>query len=428
MKCPKCGFVQADQNDTCKKCGKDLIAFKKKLGIRSFHPVSRPTPRTAAKLDAQSKRHAEMDRLALQKAQLQTEKAKVLAAQRAQEETGKLAAERKLIEKERLKLRAARIELEAKREQELQRLEAERKKQQQEQLEQEKEMLRLEQARLEAEQEKERQRQMREQRERERQLLFREKEELERKKREEKEQAAKIEEERKKVEEEKKRIEQARRQQGQDGRLLEEQKEKAEAAILGTSRLGESPVRQFTSTTAASKKQVDFPPEAPEFEQSEQDRRETEEPIPDLVVVLKGGFFHRMLAGIVDLALIGAGLFLFLMVGNMVFSWGTPGGQGLGWKAFLLLTMPVYILTVILASGYFTYFHSSFGQTPGKKLLRLKLVDYKGRVPAYSTSFLRFVAALFCLLFVGMGYFWIGLDLNKQGWHDKISQTIVIRV
>lgn len=430
MKCPKCGFVQADQNDTCKKCGKDLIAFKKKLGIQSYRPISRPTPRTAPRLDAQSTRRAEMDRLALQKAQLQTEKAKTLQAQEAKKETEKLAEERKKIEEERLKLRATRIELEAKREQERARLETERKRQEKERLEQEKEMLRIEQARLETQKEKERQHQVKEQRELERQQLLQEHEELERKKREEAELADKIEREKKQIEAEKLRVEQAQKRRAQQELLLEKEKKEAEADISDASSLGSSPVRQFSTGTVPLKQEVDFPPDERQEETvlPEREEEEIEQPVPDLVVVKKGGFFRRILAGTVDLVLIGAGIFIFLTAGNLVFSWGAPAGQGLGWKAFLFLTIPVYILTVILASGYFTYFHSSFGQTPGKKLLRLKIVDYKGRVPAYSTSFLRFVASLFCLLLVGMGYFWIGLDLNKQGWHDKISQTVVIRV
>jgi uncharacterized RDD family membrane protein YckC len=30
-------------------------------------------------------------------------------------------------------------------------------------------------------------------------------------------------------------------------------------------------------------------------------------------------------------------------------------------------------------------------------------------------------------LALGMGFFWIGLDKRKQGWHDKMANTVVIR-
>jgi uncharacterized RDD family membrane protein YckC len=34
------------------------------------------------------------------------------------------------------------------------------------------------------------------------------------------------------------------------------------------------------------------------------------------------------------------------------------------------------------------------------------------------------VVASFC---IGIGYLWIAFDPRKQGWHDKIVRTIVIR-
>ena len=48
MKCPKCGYFGSDYLDTCKKCGKDLLEEKAKLGLRSIklrNPHPRPTPK-----------------------------------------------------------------------------------------------------------------------------------------------------------------------------------------------------------------------------------------------------------------------------------------------------------------------------------------------------------------------------------------------
>ncbi|MCA1747497.1 MAG: hypothetical protein LC655_07350, partial [Bacteroidales bacterium] len=35
MKCPKCGYNSFDYLDSCKKCGKDLVEFKQRFGIKS---------------------------------------------------------------------------------------------------------------------------------------------------------------------------------------------------------------------------------------------------------------------------------------------------------------------------------------------------------------------------------------------------------
>jgi len=45
MKCPKCGFNSFEFHDTCKKCGKDLIAFKASHNIRPLvHPRKKDEP------------------------------------------------------------------------------------------------------------------------------------------------------------------------------------------------------------------------------------------------------------------------------------------------------------------------------------------------------------------------------------------------
>ncbi len=38
MKCPKCGYISFDYNDTCPKCNKDLSAVRGKLNLYSFEP------------------------------------------------------------------------------------------------------------------------------------------------------------------------------------------------------------------------------------------------------------------------------------------------------------------------------------------------------------------------------------------------------
>ncbi|MCZ7583402.1 MAG: RDD family protein [Deltaproteobacteria bacterium] len=77
---------------------------------------------------------------------------------------------------------------------------------------------------------------------------------------------------------------------------------------------------------------------------------------------------------------------------------------------------------------YYTFFLGSTGQSPGMMVFGLKVVNRRGDTIGYSLAFLRYVASLFSLLFLGMGIWWIPLDLNKQGWHDKLAQSVVIRV
>ena len=39
----------------------------------------------------------------------------------------------------------------------------------------------------------------------------------------------------------------------------------------------------------------------------------------------------------------------------------------------------------------------------------------------------RYVASVLSLLALGLGYFWIVVDPRKQGWHDKLAGTVVVR-
>jgi uncharacterized RDD family membrane protein YckC len=39
----------------------------------------------------------------------------------------------------------------------------------------------------------------------------------------------------------------------------------------------------------------------------------------------------------------------------------------------------------------------------------------------------RYVMALVGILCVGLGYLWIVIDPRRQGWHDKLVRTLVVR-
>ena len=39
MKCPKCGYISFDFNDTCPKCNRDLSEVKRRLNIFPFKPI-----------------------------------------------------------------------------------------------------------------------------------------------------------------------------------------------------------------------------------------------------------------------------------------------------------------------------------------------------------------------------------------------------
>ncbi|MGZ3579185.1 MAG: RDD family protein, partial [Syntrophales bacterium] len=89
----------------------------------------------------------------------------------------------------------------------------------------------------------------------------------------------------------------------------------------------------------------------------------------------------------------------------------------------------IYLLmTVFISMFYFTYFHGAAGQTPGKMIFGLKVVQSTGEQMTFGLAFLRWVGYIISAIIFYLGFAWIAFDPKKQGWHDKIAGTVVVRV
>ena len=82
----------------------------------------------------------------------------------------------------------------------------------------------------------------------------------------------------------------------------------------------------------------------------------------------------------------------------------------------------------LLSVVYYVVLTGLRGQTLGKLTLGIIVVNGQGEAPGIGRAALReivgkFVSAIVILL----GYFWIGWDREKRGWHDHIGGTYVVR-
>ena len=83
-------------------------------------------------------------------------------------------------------------------------------------------------------------------------------------------------------------------------------------------------------------------------------------------------------------------------------------------------------LTLPISIGYFTYFFGN-GQTLGMKALKIKLCRTDGTYPiGYGKGFVRVIGMSISVMAIGLGFLWIAIDKNKQGWHDKMAGTYVV--
>jgi len=83
-----------------------------------------------------------------------------------------------------------------------------------------------------------------------------------------------------------------------------------------------------------------------------------------------------------------------------------------------------YILPAIAVLVFWSYKSA----TPGKMATRLTIVDAKtGNKPTTQQFVIRYIGYYIATLPLGLGILWVVFDKRKQGWHDKMANTVVIR-
>lgn len=114
-------------------------------------------------------------------------------------------------------------------------------------------------------------------------------------------------------------------------------------------------------------------------------------------------------------ALLMLGSFLYVpVVGNML---PAPLGRAL-YQIFLLA----------IGFFYFTGFWVRGGQTLGLRTWKLRLVARDGGSATWTQATQRFVLALVSWLCLGLGFLWALVDREKLTWHDRFSDTRLVRV
>ena len=137
------------------------------------------------------------------------------------------------------------------------------------------------------------------------------------------------------------------------------------------------------------------------------------------------GFWIRVLASIIDLIIF---LCLLFIVGYIYLYIASDGFQKFvefsGPESLLLN----YLIQFVISCLWFIPFWVWVGANPGKMICGLKIVNMDESDIGFVTAFLRVIGYFISGLVLGIGYLWVAFDKNKQGWHDKIAGTYVIKV
>jgi uncharacterized RDD family membrane protein YckC len=140
----------------------------------------------------------------------------------------------------------------------------------------------------------------------------------------------------------------------------------------------------------------------------------------------RAGFWRRFVAVLVDGLLLGVVQALV----NLIFGVDAFGfSYGFNADTLGVETHPVAnLLNWAAQVGYYTYFEgAAAGQTLGKKLLGIRVIDFRTGGPlGYGTAALRWLCRILSGIPCGLGYFWMLWDKEKQTWHDKLTNTVVV--
>jgi uncharacterized RDD family membrane protein YckC len=131
------------------------------------------------------------------------------------------------------------------------------------------------------------------------------------------------------------------------------------------------------------------------------------------------GFWPRLGATIIDsiLVIVICYPLLTLIYGKQYWS-STALVQG---PADLLLN---WVLPAIAVVVFWVYRQA----TPGKMAIKARIVDARtGGRPSTAQLVGRYFAYYLSAIPLMLGFLWIAFDARKQGWHDKLANTVVVR-
>lgn len=145
----------------------------------------------------------------------------------------------------------------------------------------------------------------------------------------------------------------------------------------------------------------------------------TDAPDPEMPQVEYAGFWIRFLASLLDsilLLLVIVPLLMMIYGPGVFFLTESPG------LAYDLINYALPIIAVII----FWQYRSA---TPGKIMMGIYIVDAKTlRQPSFGKLVLRYFGYYLSILPLLLGFFWVGIDKRKQGFHDKIAGTLVVKM
>ena len=131
------------------------------------------------------------------------------------------------------------------------------------------------------------------------------------------------------------------------------------------------------------------------------------------------GFWRRFGAYIIDSLLINISGYVLALIFGFIFLAG-----GIGEGAFLV----IYLILFVAQLLYFPLMESSSKQaTVGKMTLGIKVTDESGQRISFGRAIGRYFAKIISGLILFIGYIMVAFTKKKQGLHDMMAGTLVLK-
>jgi uncharacterized RDD family membrane protein YckC len=140
---------------------------------------------------------------------------------------------------------------------------------------------------------------------------------------------------------------------------------------------------------------------------------------PDEFALEYAGFWIRFGAAIIDFIIL---LTILYTVSYTVFK---PASAGiLEWSLLPIYSCIFWSLDII----YFVVFWTWRGQTPGKIVTGIKIIRTDSSPITWQYALLRYLGCIVSTVILFIGFILIAFDSHKQGLHDKMADTYVVKL
>ncbi len=138
------------------------------------------------------------------------------------------------------------------------------------------------------------------------------------------------------------------------------------------------------------------------------------------------GFWIRTGAYMIDAVILSVFNMIVSLVALPFILGSYSRGTGANFRSMLMVQGVVALVEVIIAAGYQGYFLGSKGATPGKMVLKLKVVRSDGSKLTFGRGVGRYFSYWISSFTMLIGFIMIGFDDEKRALHDRVCDTRVI--